>query len=149
MTPNDAPADGPRPKRGPHLVLMALYALFILASGSRAIVQIATKFHVAPFAYTLSAVAGVTYIVGWFAIRRAAHGKPRLAEVMLWVELGGVAVIGTLSLVKKDWFPDASVWSDYGGGYGWVPAALPIVALLWLHRTHEKSPAEGEKEATA
>ena len=113
----------------------------ILESGSRAAVQIATKFHVAPLAYTLSAVAAVTYIVGWFAIRRAAYGKPRLAEVMLWVELGGVVVIGTLSLTERSWFPDASVWSDYGGGYGWVPAALPIAALLWLHRTHEKETA--------
>lgn len=130
---------GPRPKRGPHLVLMACYALFILASGSRAIVQIATQFHVAPFAYVLSAVAAVTYVVGWFAIRRAAHGKPRLAEVMLWVELAGVVIIGTLSVVKKEWFPDASVWSDYGGGYGWVPAMLPIAALFWLHRTHDKT----------
>lgn len=133
------------PKRGPHLVLMALYALFILASGSRAAVQIATKFHVAPLAYVLSAVAAVTYIVGWFAIRRAAHGRPRLAEVMLWVELAGVVVIGTLSLVERSWFPDASVWSDYGSGYGWVPAVLPIAALLWLHRTHERVP-ERQKE---
>jgi hypothetical protein len=124
---------------------MALYALFILASGSRAAVQIATKFHVAPLAYVLSAVAAVTYIVGWFAIRRAAHGRPRLAEVMLWVELAGVVVIGTLSLVKRSWFPDASVWSDYGSGYGWVPAVLPIAALLWLHRTHERVP-ERQKE---
>ena len=137
---------GPRPKRGPHLVLMACYALFILASGSRAVVQIATQFDVAPFAYVLSAVAAVTYVVGWFAIRRAAHGRPRLAEVMLWIELAGVVVVGTLSLVKKDWFPDASVWSDYGGGYGWVPAALPVAALLWLHRTHERRP---EKEPRA
>jgi hypothetical protein len=133
---------GPRPKRGPHLVLMACYALFILASGSRAVVQIATQFDVAPFAYVLSAVAAVTYVVGWFAIRRAAYGRPRLAEVMLWVELAGVVVVGTLSLVKKDWFPDASVWSDYGGGYGWVPAALPIAALLWLHRTHDNRPVK-------
>jgi hypothetical protein len=134
-----AAQQGPRPMRGPHLVLMALYALFILASGARAAVQIATKFHVAPLAYTLSAVSAVTYIVGWFAIGRAARGRPRLAEIMLWVELAGVAVIGTLSLVEKSWFPDASVWSDYGGGYGWVPAALPVLALLWLHRTHERS----------
>jgi hypothetical protein len=119
---------------------MACYALFILASGARAVVQIATKFHVAPLAYTLSAVAALTYIAGWFAIRRAAHGRPRFAEVMLWVELGGVVVIGTLSLVKRGWFPDASVWSDYGSGYGWVPAVLPIAALLWLHRTHEPVP---------
>ncbi len=136
------------PRRGPHLVLLALYALFILASGSRAVVQLSTKFHVAPLAYILSAVAAVTYVVGWFAIRRAAYGKPRLAEVMLWVELGGVVVIGTLSLIEKDWFPDASVWSDYGGGYGWVPAALPIAALLWLHRTHEPDDSSGKKTNT-
>lgn len=121
-------------KSGPHLVLLAVYALFVLASGSRAIVQIATKFHEAPVAYVLSLVAALTYVAGWFAIRRAAHGRPAFARVMLWVELGGVVVIGTLSLVKRDWFPDASVWSDYGAGYGWVPAVLPIAGLLWLHR---------------
>ena len=43
---------------------------------------------------------------------------------MLWVELAGVLTVGTLSLVKRDWFPDASVWSDYGIGYGFVPAVL-------------------------
>ncbi len=91
-------------------------------------------------AYVLSLVAALTYVAGWFAIRRAAHGRPELARVMLGVELGGVVVIGTLSLIKTDWFPDASVWSDYGGGYGWVPAILPIAGLLWLHRT--TSPAD-------
>jgi len=123
-----------RPRSGPHLVLLALYALFILASGSRAVVQIATKFSNAPVADSLSAVAAVTYVAGWFAIRRAAQGKPAFASVMLWVELGGVVVIGTLSLVVPGWFPDASVWSNYGQGYGWVPAALPVLGLLWLHR---------------
>lgn len=128
---------GPAERRGsgPHLVLLALYALFILASGSRAIVQIATKFSHAPVAYILSAVAACTYVAGWIAIRRAAAGKPAFARVMLWVELGGVVVIGTLSLVVRDWFPDDSVWSDYGKGYGWVPAALPILGLIWLHRS--------------
>lgn len=47
-------------------------------------------------------------------------------------------MIGTLSQVEKDWFPESSAWSDFGGGYGWVPAALPIAAPLWLHRIHEK-----------
>jgi hypothetical protein len=131
-------------KSGPHLVLLAVYALFILASGSRAVVQLATKFHEAPVAYVLSLVAALTYVAGFFAIRRAAHGRPGFARVMLWVELGGVVVIGTLSLVVPDWFPDASVWSDYGSGYGWVPAILPIAGLLWLHRTHPHLEAESE-----
>jgi integral membrane protein len=37
-----------------------------------------------------------------------------------------------LSVVVPDWFPDATVWSDYGIGYGFVPLALPIAGLLWL-----------------
>jgi hypothetical protein len=60
---------------------------------------------------------------------------------MLWLELAGVVVVGTLSLVERDWFPDASVWSDYGRGYGWVPTVLPIAGLLWLHRA--APPADG------
>lgn len=133
MTPGSTGRSQPT-RSGPHLVLLACYALFILASGARAIVQISTKFSVAPVAYSLSAVAACTYVAGWFAIWRAARGRPAFARVMLWVELAGVLVIGTLSLVKRDWFPDASVWSDYGGGYGWVPAILPVAGLLWLHR---------------
>lgn len=120
--------------QGPHLVLLAVYALFVLAAGARSIVQLATRFDVAPVAYVLSLVAALTYVAGWFGIRRAAHGRPGLARVMLWVELAGVAVVGTLSLIRRDWFPDATVWSDYGRGYGWVPAVLPIAGLIWLHR---------------
>lgn len=127
------------PGNGPHLVLLAVYALFVLAAGARSIVQIATQFDVAPLAYVLSLVAALTYVAGWFAIRRAAHGRPAFARVMLWVELAGVVVIGTLSLVERDWFPDASVWSDYGSGYGWVPAILPVAGLIWLHRRTTES----------
>jgi hypothetical protein len=135
VTPyNPRPDRSPKPSQGPHLVLLAVYALFILASGSRAIVQIATRFHDAPVAYVLSLVAALTYVAGWFAIRRAAHARPGFAQVLLWIELGGVVVVGTLSLIERDWFRDASVWSDYGAGYGWVPAILPVAGLLWLHR---------------
>jgi hypothetical protein len=132
-------------KSGPHLVLLAVYALFVLAAGSRAIVQLATKLDEAPVAYTLSLVAALTYVAGWFAIRRAAHGRPAFARVMLWIELAGVVVIGTLSLAEPDWFPDASVWSDYGRGYGWVPAILPIAGLIWLRGRRAAEPAESEQ----
>lgn len=124
----------PHPRQGPHLVLLAVYALFVLAAGARSLVQIATRFDEAPLAYTLSLVAALTYVAGWFAIRRAAHGRPGFARIMLWVELAGVVVVGTLSLIESEWFPDATVWSDYGRGYGWVPAILPIAGLIWLHR---------------
>ena len=58
---------------------------------------------------------------------------------MLWIELAGVATVGTLSLVMEEWFPDASVWSGYGIGYGFVPLALPIAGLLWLQKPFPKT----------
>ena len=44
-------------------------------------------------------MAALTYAAGWVAIRRAADGRDGFARVMLWVELAGVVVVGTLSLV--------------------------------------------------
>lgn len=119
-------------RSGAHQVLLALYALFTLAAGARSVVQLATDADHAPVAYGLSLVAAVTYALGWVAIRRASAGRTGFASVMLWVELAGVLTVGTLSLVRTDWFPDASVWSGYGIGYGFVPAVLPIAGLLWL-----------------
>lgn len=126
-------------KSGPHLVLLTVYAVFVLAAGARSLVQIATQFSDAPLAYVLSLVAAATYVAGWFAIRQAAHGRPALASVMLWVELAGVVVVGTLSIVEDDWFPDATVWSGYGRGYGWVPAILPVAGLIWLYRQTQRT----------
>jgi integral membrane protein len=128
-----APETAPTPPRsGAHQVLLLLYALFTLAAGARSLVQLATKADEAPVAYTLSLLAAVTYALGWVAIRRASEGRTGFASRMLWIELAGVLTVGTLSLVERDWFPDATVWSDYGIGYGFVPAALPIAGLLWL-----------------
>ena len=129
--------EGSTPERsGPHQVLLLVYALFTLAAGARAAVQLATQADEAPVAYALSLVAAFTYALGWVAIRRASVGSTWFASRMLWVELAGVLSVGTLSLVEPDWFPDASVWSDFGIGYGFVPAVLPIAGLLWLR--HQK-----------
>lgn len=119
-------------RSGGHQVLLALYALFVVAAGARSVVQLATRADEAPVAYVLSLLAALTYALGWVAIRRAADGHTRFASVMLWVELGGVLTVGTASLLADDWFPDATVWSDFGIGYGFVPVALPVAGLLWL-----------------
>ena len=127
---------GEVPRSGPHKVLLALYALFTLAAGARSIVQLTTRYDDAPVAYWLSLGAAATYALGWYAIREASAGHTGFASVMLWVELAGVVGVGTLSLVRRAWFPDASVWSDFGLGYGCVPLLLPVAGLLWLR--HEK-----------
>jgi hypothetical protein len=119
-------------RSGGHQVLLALYALFTLAAGARSLVQLATRADEAPVAYTLSLMAALTYALGWVAIRRASDGRTGFASWMLRVELAGVVTVGTLSLVEDGWFGDASVWSGYGIGYGFVPAVLPVAGLLWL-----------------
>ena len=116
---------------GPGRVLVAVYGLFALAATARAGVQIATKFSQAPLAYLLSALSGVIYIVATVALARSHR---RLALACITVELIGVLVIGTASLVDPAAFPKATVWSLYGIGYGFVPLVLPVLGLLWLRR---------------
>jgi len=130
-----------RPRSGPHKVLVALYALFTLAAGARAAVQLITHYDEAPVAYWLSLVAAVTYALGWYAIHEASIGHTAFASVWLWIELGGVVVVSILSFVRPSWFPEPSVWSQFGLGYGFVPAALPIAGLIWL-RTQKRTRVE-------
>jgi integral membrane protein len=134
------PARPTASRSGAHQVLLLVYALFTLAAGARSLVQLATKADEAPFAYSLSLLAAVTYALGWLAIRRASEGRTAFASRMLWIELAGVLAVGTLSLVEDDWVPDATVWSGYGIGYGFVPTILPVAGLLWLRA---QDPARG------
>jgi hypothetical protein len=120
---------------GPGRVLIAVYGLFALAAGARAGVQIGTKFGQAPVAYLLSAVAALIYLVAVIGFARGGRSGRRTALVCCSVELAGVLAVGTFSLLAPEDFPDATVWSDYGRGYGFVPLVLPILGLLWLRRT--------------
>jgi hypothetical protein len=140
--PEPAPAASPEPepsrpestRTGPGRLLVAVYGLFALSASARAGVQIATKFGHAPVAYLMSAFAAVVYIL---ATATLASGSPlarRIAVVSCSVEFAGVLAVGTWSLVDPAMFPDATVWSGYGSGYGFVPLVLPVFGLLWLRR---------------
>ena len=63
-----------------------------------------------------------------------------LAIAACSIELAGVLVVGTLSLTARQDFPDSTVWSGYGSGYGYLPAVLPILALVWLTRGRTSEP---------
>jgi hypothetical protein len=125
---------------GPGRVLVALYGLFTLAAGARAAVQIATRFSEAPVAYLLSALAAVIYLVATVGLVRGGRGGRRTALVAISVELAGVLVVGTLSLTDRAAFPDETVWSTYGRGYGFVPLVLPVLGLLWLRKRGRAGP---------
>jgi hypothetical protein len=110
-------------------VLVFVYGLFALSATGRAVVQLATQASKAPMAYLLSLFSGLVYIVATWAL---ATDRRRIALVTICVELTGVLVIGTLS--HPDDIDKASVWSDYGNGYGFVPLVLPFIGLWWLWR---------------
>ena len=133
------PAPAARASSGPARVLVAVYAVFALAAGARAAVQLSTRFHEAPLAYLLSALAAVVYIVATVGLARGGRGGRRAAFVAITTELIGVLVVGTLSLVDRAAFPDETVWSGYGRGYGFVPLVLPVLGLLLLRRQARES----------
>ena len=113
-------------------VLVAVYATFALAATARAAVQLASRYDEAPLAYLLSALAAVVYVVATIALARSARAAA-LAAVTF--ELIGVLVVGTLSVLDSEAFPDETVWSAYGRGYAFIPLVLPFVGLWWLRRT--------------
>jgi hypothetical protein len=114
---------------GPPRLLGGVYVLFAIAAGARSTYQLATRFADAPLAYVLSALAALLYIVAAGALRT---GRRSLLFAAASIELAGVVTVGTLSIVDGDAFPDETVWSHYGRGYGFVPLLLPIAALIWL-----------------
>jgi hypothetical protein len=122
---------------GPGRVLVAVYGVFALAAGARAAVQLAVQFDEAPLAYLLSAVAAVVYLAATVGLARGGVGGRRTAVLACSVELVGVLVVGTLSLVDPAAFPDDTVWSGYGRGYGFIPLVLPVLGLLWLRHQAE------------
>ncbi len=115
-------------------VLLFVYGVFALSASARAAVQIATKFSGAPLAYLLSALAAVIYITATVGLAIGGPRGRRIALTSCSIELLGVLVVGTLSLADKSAFPDATVWSGYGSGYGYVPLVLPFIGLWWLWR---------------
>lgn len=126
-------------RRGLGRVLVFVYGLFALSVTARALVQLGTQASKAPLAYSLSLFSGVVYILATWAL---ATDRRRFALVTICVELTGVLVIGTLS--HPDDLDRASVWSDYGSGYGFVPLVLPFVGLWWLWRLGRTAQARAD-----
>jgi hypothetical protein len=148
-------AEGPRGRRrmtGVGRVLVVVYAILALGATGRSFVQIVEKFAEAPLAYTLSAVSAVVYIVATLALVLAgSRAWYRIAWVTISFEMLGVLVIGTLSFIRPELFPDATVWSWYGAGYLLVPLVLPFFGMWWLvkHPPVDASPSEADAASAA
>jgi hypothetical protein len=112
-------------------ILVFVYGVFALSATGRSTVQLLTKASEAPVPYALSAFAAVVYIVATWAL---ATDRRSVALVAVGIELVGVVTVGLASIVWSEHFADATVWSDFGNGYGYVPLVLPVVGLWWILR---------------
>jgi hypothetical protein len=119
-------------------VLIAVYAVFAISATGRSVYQLATKAGEAPLPYALSAFAAVVYIAATLGLAREGEGWRLVAWVACATELVGVVVVGTLSVLDAELFPDDTVWSSYGAGYGYLPLALPLAGLAWLWHTRPR-----------
>lgn len=119
---------------GPGRLIVAVYAVFAISATARAGYQIATGFSHAPVAYSLSAFAAVVYILAAVSLAKAGVGWFWTSVVAVSVELAGVLAVGAFSVLNPASLPEATVWSGFGQGYGYVPLVLPLVGLWWLYR---------------
>lgn len=120
-------------------MLVFVYGVFALAATGRSTLQLVTQADEAPVPYALSGAAAVIYLVATYAL---ATDRRRLALGAVLVELVGVLVVGLTSVVLPEEFADATVWSQFGRGYGFVPLVLPTVGLWWLRRVSPSHPRE-------
>lgn len=120
------------------IVLIVVYSILGLAAVGRASYQIIEKFSEAPVAYTVSALSAGLYVLIAVALWRRWE---TVALVGSSVELAGVLIVGTLGIVDSDLWPDETVWTGYGSGYGWVPVLLPLVALFFLLKGRQRRAA--------
>ena len=100
-----------------------------------------------PLAYTLSALAAAVYILATWCLARGGKWV-RVGKWACTVELVGVLVVGTASYLVPDAFPDKTVWSHFGQGYGFVPLVLPVLGLLWFRKV-ERDATAAEDAASA
>ncbi|MGL4177238.1 MAG: hypothetical protein ACRCSN_14305 [Dermatophilaceae bacterium] len=118
---------------GPGVLIVLVYAVLALAATGRSAVQLALEAERAPLAYALSAVAAAVYLFAtWCLARGGAWVRPGTAACA--IELVGVILVGAASYLVPSAFPDRTVWSHFGGGYGFVPLVLPVVGLWWFRR---------------
>ncbi|WP_177235596.1 hypothetical protein [Streptomyces sp. MUSC 14] len=122
---------------GPGMLLVWFYGVMVVGAVSRSVFQIATDFQRAPLAYSLSAVAGVVYGFITYSLVRGGETARRAALVCCAAELAGVLLVGTWTVADSSAFPDATVWSDFGMGYVFIPVLLPISAMYWLRKSRD------------
>lgn len=145
--PGDESATSPTPRnRGVGMLIITAYGIFAVSATARALYQILVHFDDAPVAYSLSAFAAGVYVFATLALARTSAAAWRAALVAVLIEMVGVLGVGAWTYLDPELFDEATVWSHFGQGYGFVPLVLPFIGLYWLlsHRPSQDAP-EGRR----
>lgn len=129
-------------------VLVFVYGVFAVAASGRSLVQLAGHPDRAPLAYSLSLLAAVIYLVATACLLLGGRRAWTAAAIACSVELVGVLTVGALSYAASDLFPDKTVWSHLGQGYGYLPLVLPFAGLAWLRRNRPSLTTPSEARLT-
>ncbi|MEY4349783.1 MAG: hypothetical protein RL719_1080 [Actinomycetota bacterium] len=124
-----------QPTNSVNRVLIAIYAVLALAALGRSSFELATKFGQAPVPYSLSAAAAIVYL---FVTISFIKRWSRAAFWLLAIELIFVLSVGFAGLADPNLFPEKTVWTTFGIGYGFFPLFMPIIGLFYLNRWHRK-----------
>ncbi len=135
---HDARPATPSSGKGFGRVIVLVYAILAISATARGAWQLIDHGATAPLPYSLSLFAGIIYIVATIALAKGGGNWRLVAWLAVSFELLGVLAVGISSLVAPGSFPDQTVWSNFGQGYGYIPVLLPIVGLIWLARTKPK-----------
>src|SRR5699024_5597824 len=134
--------------KGVGRIIVMVYAILALAASWSSGFQILTELDHAPVAVLLYPPSGLVCPLGptRLPLYRVTYGPVTAGpsplahcHAAVWFELIGVIVIGIWSLIAPQFFPEPTVWSTFGIGYGFIPLVLPIIGLYWLHR-HRPQP---------
>jgi hypothetical protein len=120
-------------------LLILVYAVFAISSTARASFQMITKFEEAPVSYSLSLLSALVYLLATVSLAKSGPTWKTIALASVIFELIGVLTVGVISLLVPELFVEASIWSGFGSGYGYLPLALPVLGLLWIRKTSQGS----------
>jgi hypothetical protein len=120
--------------RGASDVLGFFYALWAFSALGRSSWEYLFKQNVGTYVPAhLSTFVGVLYIFIIAGLRKRTPRWWQITLALLLVELAGVLIVGTIDVIWRP-FPYATVWSNYGIGYFFMPLLLPFVGLWWMLR---------------